>query len=448
MSRDLDQSDELITSRDQLVAFFVQGIKPRAARLVGTEHEKFMFRRADGAMLTYDEPGGFGDILATFEARGWKATRAAGAIIALEKDRAALTLEPGGQFELSGAPLPTVHDTAAELDAHLDAVRALVGDRLQMVCWGVNPFYELDQIPWMPKPRYGIMRSYLPTRGDMAHWMMKGTCTVQANFDYTSEADATDIIRTGLIISPLISALFASSPVRSWADTEMQTYRCHIWTRTDPDRTGFPDFMLSESWGFADYVEYMLDIPMFFVRRDNEYIAANGLTFRDYMANGFQGHRATIGDFELHLSTAFPELRMKRYIEVRGADAGPRDMLLALPAIWKGVLYSEAAREAARALLPGVTPDALRAIHADIIRDGIHADTPYGAVRDLALRLVQISADGLRAQAAEVGHPDEVGFLDPLVLMLERGRSCSDELREDLQAAHGDWRPVVDKWAL
>jgi glutamate--cysteine ligase len=448
MSRDLDQSDELITSRDQLVAYFAQGIKPRAHRLVGTEHEKFMFRRDSGAMLTYEERGGFRDIFDAFAAQGWRPTVADGHIIALEHQRAALTLEPGGQFELSGAPLPTIHDTAKELDDHLSAVRALVGEQTYMVCWGVNPFFDLDQIPWMPKPRYGIMRRYLPTRGDLAHWMMKGTCTVQANFDYTSEADAADILRTGLTISPIISALFAASPACAGQDTGMQTFRCHIWTRTDPDRTGFPDFMLSDSWGFVDYVEYMLDVPMFFIRRDNAYIDMTGTPFRHYLEHGFQGHRATIGDFDLHLSTAFPELRMKRYIEVRGADAGPRDMLLALPAIWKGILYSEPAREAARALLPGITPEALRTIHAAMIQDGIHAQTAYGPMRELARRLVQIGAEGLRAIAAEVGHADEVAFLDPLVVLLERGQSVADRLREDLKAAQGDWRPVVERWAL
>jgi glutamate--cysteine ligase len=448
MSRDLDQSDEFITSREQLVAYFAEGIKPRTARLVGTEHEKFMFKREDGSMLSYEEPGGFGDIFAAFAEQGWKASIAKGHIVALEHQRAALTLEPGGQFELSGAPLATIHDTAAELDTHLEAVRAMVGDRIQMVCWGLNPFYELDKIPWMPKPRYGIMRRYLPTRGDLAHWMMKGTCTVQANFDYTSEADAVDIIRTGLRVSPLISALFALSPVRSWADTGMQSYRCHIWTRTDPDRTGILDFMLSETWGFEDYVEYILDVPMFFIRRGDEYLEMSGTTFRHYLEHGFGEHRATMGDFELHLSTAFPELRMKRYIEVRGADAGPRDMLLALPALWKGLLYWEPARAEARALLPDITGDALRAMHADIIRDGIHAQTPYGSVRELAQRLIAISAEGLRQLAAEGGHPDEVGFLEPLVVMLERGRSRADDLREDLAEAQGDWSVVAQKWAL
>jgi glutamate--cysteine ligase len=206
--------------------------------------------------------------------------------------------------------------------------------------------------------------------------------------------------------------------------------------------------MLNERWGFEEYVDYILDVPMFLIRRGADYINMTGQTFREYMERGYQGHRATEGDFELHLSTAFPEVRMKRFIEVRGADAGPRDMLLALPALYKGIFYWEPAREAARDLFSGVSPDELRQVHASFVREGIHATTRWGSGVELGRRLVEISSQGLKSLAAECGEPDEVEFLAPLVVMLERGRSLADDLADDLASAKGDWRPILHKWEL
>lgn len=449
MSRDLEQSAEVLEDLSQLVDYFKGGEKPSAQRAVGTEHEKFAFRRDDLGLLSHEEPGGYGDLFKQLaETYGWEPSYDHGNIVALTNRGGAITLEPGGQFELSGGITRTIFETADEFDLHIQEIKALAGDRLAFVCWGMNPFDDLDDIPWMPKSRYQIMRDYLPTRGDLAHWMMKMTCTVQGNFDYTSEEDAADMVRTGLRISPLVSAMFASSPLRRGAYSGQQSFRCHIWTRTDPDRSGFPDFMYGDDWGYERYCEYLLDVPMFLIRRDSEYINMAGHSFRDYMHKGHQGHTATMGDFELHLSTAFPEVRMKTYIEVRGADAGDRDMTLALPALWKGIYYDAGAREAARKIFAGLTPNEHRAIFEEIRKHGLSVQTPEGSVRELCEELVKIAGDGLDAQAAEAGHPSEREFLAPLVEIARTGKTRATAMLEDFERFKGDRKAMINAWEL
>lgn len=450
MSRDHDQSAEALEHIDQLVAHFRSGEKPKNARLrFGTEHEKFVYKKDDLSMLSYDEPGGFGQLFEQLEAQfGWEASRDKGKIVALVKDGAAITLEPGGQLELSGAILNTMFETAQEFDAHIQELKALVDDRLYMTSFGLNPLYGPEQVPWMPKSRYDIMRNYLPTRGDRGIWMMKTTCTVQGNYDYTSEADAVDILRTGLIVSPLISALAANSPIKELEAAQMQTYRCHIWTRTDPDRTGFPEFMFGTDWGYEDYAQYVLDVPMFFIRRDDKYIDMSGVPFRRFMEQGHEGYTATMGDFELHLSTIFPELRMKTYIEVRGADSGSREMILALPAIWKGLLYSPQARRQAADLFGPITYAEHRAAFGEIYREGIHAQTPYGSVKALGERLLNIASAGLDEIAARDGHESEAVFLAPYREILATGKSAADRLLEDFEAVGHDPRALIERHAF
>lgn len=452
MSRDLDQDVTLLEERAQLVEYFRTGEKDPSNRRLGTEHEKFVFKKTDRRLLTYEEPGGFGDLFAQLEREhGWEASWDEGHIVALVKDGGALTLEPGGQFELSGKITNTVFETRDELDAHIQEIKAIAGERLSFVPWGMNPFDKLEDAPWMPKSRYGIMKRYLPTRGDLAHWMMKMTCTVQGNYDYVSEADAVEIIRTSLMISPTVSALFANSPLRFGAPNDFHSFRCHIWTRTDPDRTGFPDFMFGDDWGYGDYADYVLDIPMFFIRRGDNYIDCAGLKFKDFMRQGFEGHKATMGDFELHLSTIFPEVRMKRYIEVRGADAGSREMILALPALWKGILYSDTAtRVAARAIVSDTSPnpEQLRGCFASVHAEGLHAQTPCGPFHDLATELVKLSRRGLDMIAARDGHPSESPFLDPLDTILERRLGGSDLMLADFERLGGDRGQMIDAWSL
>ncbi len=449
MSRDMDDNLVPIDDRDQLIDYFRSGEKPRTQWGVGTEHEKFIFRRSDYEMVSYGEAGGIGALLATLaDDHGWQPSYDGGHIVALEGDHGAITLEPGGQFELSGAVRKTIFETADELDAHLALMKQLAGERLAMTCWGLNPFFEPADVPWMPKSRYAVMRDYLITRGDLAHWMMKLTCTVQANFDYASEADAVEIMRTALLVSPLVSALFANSPIRARELSGMQTYRGYVWTRTDPDRCGWPAFMYRDDWGYADYLEYMLDVPMFFIRRDGNYINKAGDSFREFIEHGHEGYQATVGDFELHLSTAFPEIRLKRFIEVRGADAGPRDHMLAVAALWKGLLYHEPARKKARDLIGAVTPERHAELFLDAYRDGLHARAPRGTVGELVGELVAIAGDGLDAIAEAAGHRSEREFLAPAVEIADSGVTLADQLVEDWKTFGGDRQKLVEKWAF
>jgi glutamate--cysteine ligase len=450
MSRDQQQDPTPVTDRAQLVEYFRQGEKSRAARGVGTEHEKFVFVRDDMSMLPFEgRPGVEALLEALSERYGWEPQRDRGALVALERDGAAITLEPGGQFELSGGVQRTIDATAREFDAHMRELHEVAGDELLFTCWGLNPFYEPDEIPWMPKGRYEIMRDYMPRQGDLATWMMKTTCTIQANYDYVSEEDAADILRSALYVSPLVSALFANSSVRREQPSGYASFRGHIWTRTDPARSGFPRFMYEGQWGYEEYLDYVLDIPMMFVRRGDSYLNFDGaVTFRQFVREGHQGCTAHMGDFELHLSTAFPEVRLKRYIEMRGADGGPRDHIVALPALWKGILYHEPSRADARELLEELDPDEHRELFHDVYRHALDAECRLGRVGDLAAELLALSRRGLDALAEEFDHDSEARFLDPLDAIAETGATAADRLLRDLAECGGDRRALARRWEL
>jgi glutamate--cysteine ligase len=453
MSRDLPQSDTPIDSLDQLADHFRQGIKDPAQRKVGTEHEKFLFLREDLSPAPYDGPRGVRRLMERLaELGGYTLAYDGPNPVAAERPSPwggveALTFEPGGQFELSGAPLARMAQTEAELDAHLAEVQRVTEELgLLVVTVGANPLHAVDSAPWMPKSRYDIMKAYMPKVGNLGHWMMKMTCTVQANFDYTSEQDAADLLHAALWVSPVVSAMFSRSPLWKGGPAGFMSVRNHIWTDTDPARCGFPLFMLErESFGFADYVEWTLDVPMYFIRREGRYVDLSGLPFRRFLEDGAQGHQATLGDYELHLSTLFPEVRMKRYIEVRGADVGPRDHILALPALWKGLLYDAQARAAAKALVQDFTLDQRKRLFQNAARWSLQGPIPGRdghEIRELAQALLDLSAQGLdRLAQGEVplADPHEARYLDPLRrdLSLPEGSSAAHLLAR-WDALHGD----------
>jgi glutamate--cysteine ligase len=414
MSRDTLLRHDTIDNLQTLTAYFASGSKPSSDRAVGMEHEKFGF---SSSHLPLPYTDGIQAIMQRLSADyGWAPVLDAGHLTALERDGAAITLEPGGQFELSGAPFARLDDTARELASHLQetlAVSAPLGVRWLLI--GSQPFHSLDAIPWMPKSRYAIMSRYLPTRGSLAAHMMKMTCTVQANFDYTSEADAAQMLRAILSVTSIASALFASSPFYLSSPFSMINRRCHIWTDTDPDRCGFVEAMLQPGFSFSDYVEYLLNIPMICIRRDQGYLDATGRTFRQFLDDGLSvggvTHRATIGDWEMHLSMVWPEVRMKRYIEVRGCDVVPPDLMLSMVALWKGILYDPDARAASIALTDHLSYTDRIAFHADMIRVGLQSLTPDGTpMLGLARSLVQLASDGLDRQ-----YPGESRYLQPLI---------------------------------
>lgn len=448
MSRDQDQDPSRIVGTGQLVEYFRAGIKAPDQLGVGTEHEKFVFRKdlPERPLIEFEGERGieamFEDLADRF---GWEPSQDRGRTVALVRGHEAITLEPAGQLELSGAVTRNIFETEAEFDRHISELSEVMSDHASICMWGMNPFDGVGDLPWMPKSRYKIMKAYLPTRGDLAHWMMQTTCTIQANVDYTSEADAVDIIRTSVLISPIVNAIFANSPLKAGEPSGYQSYRAHIWTRTDNDRSGVPDFMYRDDWGFEDYVEYALDVPMFFIRRDAGYVDMSGKSFRTFMKDGWEGTPATMGDFELHISTLFPEVRLKRFIELRCGDGGPREHVLGLPALWKGLLYDIDARRAAGELIEA-RDDAHRQLFDVAARDGIHANDVDGMpMLDLARRLVELAGQGLDRIAQATGEPSERTFLDPVAERLERGESLADQLLERFEAAGGDRAVLIER---
>jgi glutamate--cysteine ligase len=448
VSSRIEQDRRPIESREQLIEYFREGETTREQRGVGTEHEKFVYRQDDFSMVAHEGRGGLQELFERLvEEFDWIPSFENEWIVELEGPDARVTLEPGGQFELAGAVQETVHGTEAELDEHFRQLDAVAGDDLYFACWGMNPFYSPSEVPLVPKQRYDIMRSYLPSRGGLAPWMMKTSCTVQANYDYIDESDAADIVRTSLLISPLVSALFANSPYRAGEDSEMQSFRGYAWTDTDPDRTGWPRFMYGEDWGYEEYLSYVLEIPMFFVRRNDRLIPKTGHTFREFLEGDRHRSQPIMQDFELHLSTAFPEIRMKQFIEVRGADGGPRAFMLALPALWKGVLYHEPTRRRAAALVDGVDPDAHEEMFMEIYRDGLRAECSVGSVGRLAGELVELAGEGLDALAEAEGYESERPYLEPLERVVETGQTLSDQFRADVESGLGR-RGLLEKWSL
>jgi glutamate--cysteine ligase len=431
-----------------LVAYFRSGGKPPADFRIGIEQEKIAVR-SDGSPVPYDGPRGIAEILARLEARGFAATREDGHVIALERGSDRITLEPGGQLELSGGTLPTAAACRTALDAHVREVTALARELdVRFIGLGARPFGGLDQVDWLPKRRYTVMRSYFPEFGResrLAHAMMKMTATVQANFDYQDEADAADKIRTAYGITSIITALFAASPIVEGRPSPFQSYRAAVWLETDANRCGLLPFVFEPGFTFSDYVAWALDVPMFFVKRDGVYNPVQGMTFRRFLAEGWQGLPATVDDWEVHLSTLFPEVRLKRYVEVRGADAGPMPMARALGALWRGILEDPGARAAAYALVADRSFAEREALRREVPRAGLAARFGGRAVRELAVDLCRIADAGLANLSGGAG---DRPLLDPLHARAEAGRAPAADLLDDFKAANGDPRALVRKWEL
>ena len=403
-----------ITSVRQLADWFAAGVKPRAAWRIGTEHEKFGFRRADLSPPAY-EPGGIRAMLEGIAALrgegGWEPILDSGKPIGLKRDGASVSLEPGGQFELSGAPMSDLHATHVELMAHLREVHEAAGPLgLGFAPLGFHPLARREDMPWMPKGRYAIMRQYMPRVGGMGLDMMTRTCTVQVNLDFGDEADMVEKLRVSLALQPLATALFANSPFLEGKPSGWLTLRGRVWTDTDPDRTGIPAVVFEDGFGFERFAEHVLDVPMYFIMREGRWIDAAGIPFRAFMAGrALEGHRATMGDFADHVTTVFTDVRLKRFLEMRGADAGGVPMLMAKPAFWTGLLYDDAAQKAAAALTRGWSVAEMQALRMEVPKAALHARIGGRSLRDVARDAVAIARDGLRAR----GLGEEV-YLAPL----------------------------------
>lgn len=427
--------DRPIRSADQLLEPFHAAEKPASEFLCGAEAEKpGVF--ADFSTVPYEGPrGGVSSILHDLAAKGWKEDREyeGGPLLALLKDNASITLEPGSQLELSGAPLPTTHAIARELRAHLASL-ADVSERLGMTWLGVGfqPFAKRADYTFVPKLRYGVMREYLPKRGSLALDMMLRTSTVQANFDYSSEEDAMRKLRVGLALGPVTTAMFANSPFYEGAPFGGKSYRAKVWLDVDPDRSGLVPPVWKDGAGYRDYVEWALDVPMFMFKRDGQRIENTGQTFRSFMQDGFEGHRAQMGDYTTHLNTLFPEVRLKKTLEVRGADAQSEATSPALAALYIGLYYDDRALAEASELVRDFTLAETSAVRAEVWRLGLDAPFRGATLRGLAERVIAIASGGLSRRARVEGGVDETAHLRPIADLVAQGRSPADVLLADL----------------
>jgi glutamate--cysteine ligase len=435
-------------SVDDLIGYFRAGAKPRSHFRIGIEQEK-LGTRLDGTAVGYRGPDGIEDMLGRLQARGYAASREGAHVVGLERDGERVTIEPGGQLEFSGAVRETAAACRDALVAHVrevvDVARPLGIHFLRL---GARPFGKVEDVDWLPKARYDVMRAYFPRHGRssrLAHHMMKMTATVQANFDYESEPDAVDKIRTAYGVSSIVTALYAASPFAQGRPTGYKSFRAAIWLETDEARCGLLPFVFEPSFCFRDYVEWALDVPMFFVVRGAQYLPVQAMTFRRFIAEGFEGTTATMRDWEVHLSTLFPEVRLKRYIELRGADAGPMPMAIALGALWRGLLDDPDARAAAWELVAKPSFAEREALRREVPRAALQARFGGRPLQEMALELIRIADAGL---AQVPGGEDDRPLLAPLWGYATAGRTPADELLEEFEAAGGDPKKLVPKWEL
>jgi glutamate--cysteine ligase len=431
-----------------LCAYLASGSRPESEWRLGTEHEKFGFTKDDLRPLPYEGPRGIRAVLEGLaEGFDWNPVDESGATIALLNDEgASITLEPGGQLELSGALLDNLHQTCNEVNTHLAQVRA-VCDPLEIgfLGMGFHPKWSRAEMEWMPKNRYRIMRNYMTRVGTMGHDMMTRTCTVQVNLDFGSEADMVKKFRASLALQPVATALFANSPFTEGKPNGYLSYRSHVWEDTDPDRTGMLPWVFDGDMGFEKYTDYMLDVPMYFVYRKGQYIDASGQSFRDFLEGrlpALPGERPTIKDWEDHLTTAFPEVRLKRFLEMRGADGGPWDNLCALPAFWAGLLYHAPALDAAWDLSKDWSMEERLQLRQDAPRQGLKAEIRGRTLQSIALELLDLARAGLAArQRLNASGDNESGFLEPLQEIADSGLTPADR---KLQKYETVWQGSVD----
>ncbi|WP_424814432.1 glutamate--cysteine ligase [Roseococcus sp. YIM B11640] len=425
-----------ITSARQLADWFASGSKTKADWRIGTEHEKFGFRRHDLTPPDYEHQG-IEAMLEGIMAKGWEPIRDKGKVIGLTSaGGASVSLEPGGQFELSGAPMRDLHGTRLELAAHLRDVHEVAGPLgLGFAGLGFHPVARREDMSWMPKSRYAIMRRYMPTKGSLGLDMMLRTSTVQVNLDFGEEADMVEKLRVSLALQPLATALFASSPLREGKPSGYKSLRGHVWSDTDPDRTGIPALVFEDGFGFERFAEYAIDVPMYFVAREGALHDVAGQSFRRFMSRGLDGLpgiEATMGDVADHVTTIFTEVRLKKFLEMRGSDSGNAAMLLAEPAFWVGLLYDDAAQKAARALTRGWTVPEMHALRADAPRLALEASIGGRSLRDVALDVLAIAEGGLKARGL-----GEEAYLAPLWEIAHSGQTQADRILTLYEKAWG-----------
>jgi glutamate--cysteine ligase len=445
------QSEKPIASYDDLLSLFHSAIKPASEFRVGAEMEKFGVYD-DGTPIPYEGDRGVRALLEELSKKGWapEAESAGGPIIALLREGASITLEPGSQFELSGAPLLHAHQICAEFRGHLAEIQPFSAEKkIHWLGLGFHPFAKRDAFTMVPKQRYGVMREYLPTRGSLALDMMLRTSTVQANYDFDSEADAMLKMRVALKLSPLTTAMFANSPFYEGAPFGGKSYRAKVWLDTDPDRSGLVPSLWKKNAGFVDYVEWALDVPMFMFKRNGEKIANTGQTFRSFWKSGYAGHHATMTDWQTHLNTLFPEVRLKKTIEVRGADAQGPKLACTLPALWTGILYDAQALAAADAMTADWTYDEVNASRKEVWQKALGAKFRAGTLQPFAEKLIEIAEGGLerRGYKSESGK-DERLHLARLKELVAEGKTPADRLLEGIEHVPDPKKTIIERASL
>ncbi|KAJ7944917.1 Glutamate--cysteine ligase, chloroplastic [Quillaja saponaria] len=425
-------------TKDDLVQYLASGCKPKENWRIGTEHEKFGFELGSLCPMKYEQ---IAELLHGISERfDWDKIMEGNNIIGLKQGNQSISLEPGGQFELSGAPLETLHQTCAEVNSHLYQVKAVAEEmNIGFLGIGFQPKWRIKDIPMMPKGRYEIMRNYMPKVGSLGLDMMFRTCTVQVNLDFSSEADMIRKFRAGLALQPIATALFANSPFTEGKPNGYLSMRSQIWTDTDKDRTGMLPFVFDDSFGFERYVDYALDVPMYFVYRKKKYIDCTGMTFRDFMAGELPcipGELPTLNDWENHLTTIFPEVRLKRYLEMRGADGGPWRRLCALPAFWVGVLYDEVSLQSILDMTADWTQEEREMLRNKVPVSGLKTPFRDGLLRHVAEDVLKLAKDGLERRGFK-----ESGFLNEVAEVVKTGVTPAEKL---LELYHGKWEQSVD----
>jgi glutamate--cysteine ligase len=428
-----------IGSRDDLVRHLAEGSKPKSEWRIGTEHEKFVYDLRTHKPVAYDGMPGIRALLDGMKRFGWEPVNEGDNIIGLTKNGASLSLEPGGQFELSGAPLKTVHETCNEVNTHQEEVRVVAGEiGAGVLGLGFAPSWSMEETHVMPKGRYAIMRRYMPKVGGYGHEMMFRTCTVQVNLDFSSEADMVKKFRVGLALQPVATALFANSPFRESKYNGFLSYRSQVWTDVDNDRAGMLPWVFEDGMSFERYVDYALDVPMYFIYRDGKYYDVAGKSFRDFLARKIPEvaqFEPTMSDWADHLTTIFPEVRLKRFLEMRGADGGTWRRICGLPALWVGIYYDQAALDAAWDLVKDWTAEERQAMRDAVPKQAFNTPFRKTTVGALAKQMLEISSAGLRRRAAEDGGgATEDGFLNPLRDLVDRNYTRAEELLRKYRA--------------
>ncbi|MEX0628710.1 MAG: glutamate--cysteine ligase [Cucumibacter sp.] len=443
-------SNDPIASRADLVAALEGGCKPKNQWRVGTEHEKFVFRSNTHKPVPHEGENGIGALLKRLgEKLKAEPMVEAGQIIGLvvEDGQGAVSLEPGGQFELSGAPLRTLHETCSETHNHLRVLREIAEPMgIKFLGIGVAPTWRIDEVPLMPKARYRIMTPYMEKVGTLGTSMMRRTCTVQANLDFASEADMVKKLRVALALQPVATALFANSPFLDGRPSGLLSTRSHIWLNTDPARTGMLPFAFEAGMGFERYVDYALDVPMYFVIRDGKYVNCAGQSFRDFLVGklpALPGEVPTKADWDNHLSTIFPEVRLKGFLEMRGADCGPWEEICALPALWTGLLYDEAALDGAWQIVRHWTAQERQALHLAVPKTALSTPFRKGTVLDIVRQILPLARAGLQRRDNRNWEDfNEEIHIAPLQVIADSGRTLAERL---LDLYHGAWEGELDE---